>query len=106
MWPTWPQVGLPNREKIDAKIDQKIDAFQDRFLSDFGGFWEGTWKQVGTRIDQKSMPVAKGDFLKNRAIPAAGARFFKIRGSKLEAKSDQKSARWDGKSSQDQSKRH
>ena len=37
------------------------------------------------------MPVAKHDFLKNRALPAAGARFFKIRGSKLGAKTDQKS---------------
>ena len=47
--------------------------------------------QVGTKIDQKSMPVAKHDFLKNRVLPAAGARFFKIQGVKLGAKIDQKS---------------
>ena len=77
MWPTWRQLGLPNRgkidEKIDAKIDPKIDAFQDRFLKQFGRFWEGKLKQVGTKIDQKSMPSAKSDFLKNRALAAAGA---------------------------------
>ena len=65
--------------------------FKIDFWIDFGGFWEGKWKQVGTKIDQKSMPVAKHDFLKNRALPAVGARFFKIRGSKLGAKIDQKS---------------
>ena len=61
------------------------------FWEDFGGFLEPKWSHVGTKIDQKSMPVAKSDFLKNRALPAAGARFFKIRWSKLGAKIDQKS---------------
>ena len=38
------------------------------FWKDFGGFWEAKWNQVGTKIDQKSMPIAKSDFLKNRAL--------------------------------------
>ena len=63
------------------------------FWEDFGGFWEPKWSHVGTKIDQKSMPVAKNDFLKNRALPAAGARFFKIRGSKLGANIDQKTVK-------------
>ena len=49
-------------------MPSKID-----FWSDFGGFLERKWRQVGTQIDQKSMPIAKSDFLKNRALPAVGA---------------------------------
>ena len=37
------------------------------------------------------MSTSKGDFLKNRALAAAGARFFRFGGSKLGAKIDQKS---------------
>ena len=58
------------------------------FWKDFRGFWQGKWKQVGTKIDQKSMPSAKNDFLKNRALAAAGARFLRFWGSKLGAKID------------------
>ena len=61
------------------------------FWKDFDGFWEGKWRQVGTKIDQKSMSSAKSDFLKNRALAAAGARFLRFWGSKLGAKIDQKS---------------
>ena len=61
------------------------------FWKDFGGFWEGTWSQVSSSINQKSMPIAKNDFLKNRALAAAGARFLRFWGSKLGAKTDQKS---------------
>ena len=43
------------------------------FWEDLGGFWEPKWSHVGTQIDQKSMPIAKSDFLKNRALPAVGA---------------------------------
>ena len=60
------------------------------FREDFGGFWKAKWSQVGTKIDQKSMPIAKCDFLKNRALAAAGARFLRFWGSKLGAKIDQK----------------
>ena len=54
----------------------------------FGGFWKAKWSQIGTKIDQKSMPIAKCDFLKNRALAAAGARFLRFWGSKLGAKID------------------
>ena len=33
----------------------------------FCRFWEAQWTQVGTKIDHKSIPIAKSDFLKNRA---------------------------------------
>ena len=64
------------------------------FRMDFGtifvGFYKGKWKQVGNKIYQKSMSTAKSDFLKNRALAAAGARFFRFWGSKLEPKTNQK----------------
>ena len=33
------------------------------FWQDFKGFWEPEWSHVGTEIIQKSMPIAKNDFL-------------------------------------------
>ena len=72
------------------------------FWKDFGGFLEAKWRHVGTKIDQKSMPTSKSDFLKNRTLAAAGARFFRFGGSKLEVKANQKSIKkWsqDGKAS-------
>ena len=77
-----------NGLKTDAKIDQNFDGFRDRFLKDFSGFLAPKWSQVGTKIDQKSMPIAKCDFLKNRALAAAGARFLRFWGSKLGIKID------------------
>ena len=56
--------------------------------TDFNGFGDGKRSQVGTTIDQKSMPSAKNDFLKNRALAAAGARFLRFWGSKLGVKID------------------
>ena len=110
------------------KSIEKSMPFEIDFWRDFGGFWEGKWRQVGTQIDQKSMPIAKSDFLKNRALPAVGAWFFRFGGSKLGANIDQKSIKkrsqdgkatwhrffidfngfwdpsWEAKSSQDRSK--
>ena len=95
MWPTWPQVGFQNRAKIDKKSMQKsIEKsmpFEIDFWRDLGGFWEGKWRQVGTKFYQKSMSSAKSDFLKNRALAAAGARFLRFWGSKSGVKIDQKS---------------
>ena len=47
---------------------------------------EGKWRQVGTKIDQKSMPVAKRDFLLNRALPAAGLEKWRSGGPSWEQK--------------------
>ena len=33
------------------------------FWKDFGGFWEGKWSQVGTKIHQKLVSVAKRLFV-------------------------------------------
>ena len=104
--PSWGVLGrhgaLLSRLKIDVKIDQKNNAFQDRFLCDFTGFWEGKWRHVGPKIEQKSMPTSKSDFLKNRALPAAGARFSRFWVSNLGIKINEKSIqKWnqDGKAS-------
>ena len=72
------------------KSIEKSMPFEIDFCREVGGFWEGKWRQVGTQIDQKSMPIAKSDFLKNRALAAAGARFLRFWASKLGVKIDQK----------------
>ena len=88
MGPTWLPKRRQNGLKTDAKIDQNFDGFRDRFLKDFNGFLAPKWSQVGTKINQKSMPIAKCDFLKNRALAAAGALFLRSWGSKLGIKID------------------
>ena len=54
MWPTWPQVGLPNRSKIDKKSMPKsiknLMHLGIDFWVDLGGFWEGKWSHVGTKF--------------------------------------------------------
>ena len=64
MAPSWP----PNRSKIEEKSMQKsiektmhlgID-----FWKDFGGFLDEKWRHVGTKIEPKSIPTSKSDFLK------------------------------------------
>ena len=94
-WPTWLQLGSQNGAKMVQKSIKILIIFWMPlgidFLSNFDRFFDPKWRQVGTKIDQKSMSTSKGDFLKNRALPAAGARFFKIRVAKLGAKIDQKS---------------
>ena len=82
--PTWR--GLQNRGQIEKTSMQKSMPAKIDFWWDLDGFWEGKWRQVGTKIDKKSMSVAKSDFLKNRALAVAGARFLRFQGSKLGVK--------------------
>ena len=53
-WPTWRQVGSPNRAKIHKKSTQKSIkksmAFKNDFLLDFDSFLGGKWSQVGSKI--------------------------------------------------------
>jgi len=74
-------VKKPMQKSIKNLMHLKID-----FWSDFNGFGDGKRSQVGTTINQKSMPSAKNDFLKNRALAAAGPRFLRFSGSKLGVK--------------------
>ena len=57
------------------------------FWKDLEGFWKPKWNHVGTHIDQKSMALAENEFLKNRALPAAGAWFLGSGGPSWEQKS-------------------
>ena len=84
------------------------------FWEDFGGFWGGKWSQVGTKIDQKSMRIAKTIFLNKLYFEDSGGlnrsqldpkirlafegilawifdRFWWILGAKLGGKTDPKS---------------
>ena len=71
------------------------------FWEDLGGFWEPKWSHVGTKFDEKSMPIAKSDFLKNRCFSLGKTTIFKVRGvqvgNKNRLKIDQKrSSTWEG----------
>ena len=59
-WPTWPQVGLKHRAKIDKKSiqksTQKLMHLGIDFWKDFGGL---KWSQVGTKIEPKNDVAAK-----------------------------------------------
>ena len=46
------------------------------FWRDFGGFLEAKWRHVGTKIDQKSMPTWKSDFLKKPCFSLGKTKFF------------------------------
>ena len=63
-------------------------------MGDFGEFWELRWSHVGTQINQKSMPIAKIDFLENHRFSLGKTNIFKVRGvqvgSKNRSKIDQK----------------
>ena len=67
-WPTWLQVGLQIRSKIDEKSMQKsikkTTYLGIEFWKDLGGFLDAKWRHVGTKVDQKSMPTSNNDFLK------------------------------------------
>ena len=71
------------------------------FWKDFGGFWEGKWSQVGTKIHQKLVSVAKRLFLKKPCFSLGKTYILKVRGvqvgSKNRLKIDQKmKSTWEG----------
>ena len=66
------------------------------FFRDCGGFEEVKWSQVGIKIGRKSNVNLEKRFSENRTPAAAGARFFKFKGSKLGPKINQKTfKKWD-----------
>ena len=52
------------KKKSKQKAIKKLMHLGIDFWKDFDGFWKEKWRQVGTKIDQKSMPTSKSDFLK------------------------------------------
>ena len=89
-WPTWLQVGLPNRSKIEEKSMQKsIEKTMHLgigFWMDFGGFLEAKWRHVGTKIDQKSMPTWKSDFFKKPCFSLGKTMILRVQGSEVGGK--------------------
>ena len=47
-----------------SKSIKKSMPFKIGFWIDVGGFLKEKWRHVGTKIEQKSMPTSKSDFLK------------------------------------------
>ena len=71
------------------------------FWKDLGRFWEPKWSHVGTQINQKSMTLAKNEFLKNHCFASGKNTILKVRGvqvgSKNRLKIDQKrNSTWEG----------
>ena len=60
------------------------------FWKDFGGFWMPKRGKVESKMGSKIDVNFERRLLYNRALPAAVARFFEIRGSKVGAKMKQK----------------
>ena len=82
--PRWPKKSIPN--SIIFLMSLGIDVWVE-----FGGFLVPKWSQVGTNMGSKIDVNLEWRFLKNRALAAAGARFFIIGASKLRRKIDRKS---------------
>ena len=56
------------------------------FWEDLGGFWKPKWSHVGTQIHEKSIPIAKSDFLKNHGFSLGKTTIFKVRGVQVGSK--------------------
>ena len=56
------------------------------FWEDFGGFWRAKWSQVGTKIDKKSMPIAKYDFFEKSCSGCSLGSIIVILGVEVESK--------------------
>ena len=89
-WPTWLQLGPQDGAKIAQKSIQKpikktmhlgID-----FWKDFGAFLEEKWRHVGTKIEQKSMPTSKSDFLKKPCFSLGKTMILRVQGIEVGGK--------------------
>ena len=75
--------------------------FKIGFWSDFNGFLKEKWRHVGIKIEQKSMPTSKSDFLKKLRFSLGKTMILKVLGievgSQNPSKIDQKSiSTWEG----------
>ena len=71
------------------------------FWKDFGGLLEAKWKHVGTKIENKSMPTSKRDFLKTPCFSLGKTMILRVQGIEVGRKNqwkiDQKmESRWEG----------
>ena len=56
------------------------------FWKDVGELLEEKSKHVGTKIEQKSMPTSKGDFLKTLRFPLGKTLILRVQGIKVGGK--------------------
>ena len=56
------------------------------FWKDFGGFLEEKWRHVGTKIEQKSMPTSKSDFLKKPCFSLGKTMILRVQGIEVGSK--------------------
>ena len=68
------------QKSIEKSMHLGID-----FWKDFGGFLEEKWTHVGTKIEQKSMPTSKSEFLKKLCFPLGKAMILKVQGIEVGA---------------------
>ena len=89
MAPSWLPKSKQNQRKNNAKIDRKIDASWNRFLEGFWWILEAKWRHLGTRIEQKSMPTSKKEFLKklllsiDQGTTSSRSILFDLKGKKI-----------------------
>ena len=91
-WAVLPSKMVPESEKIRHQNQLKFGCLLgSAFYWIFSNFWSQHGSKLGPTSIKKSMSTSKSDFFKIRTLAAAGARFFRFGGSKLEVKSDQNS---------------
>ena len=56
------------------------------FWEDFGEFSEEKWRHVGTKIEQKSMPTSKSDFLKKPRFSFGKTMILTVQGIEVGSK--------------------
>ena len=83
---SWLRKSSEPFKKTTRKLFKKATPSKIEFSSDVGGFLKGKRRQVGTIINQKSMPVAKSDFLKNLGLVRAVARCSRVWGVEVGSK--------------------
>ena len=56
------------------------------FWKDFDGFLMETWRHVGTKINQKSIPTSKSEFLKTLCFSLGKTMILKVQGMEVGGK--------------------
>ena len=56
------------------------------FWKDFGRFLEAKWRHVGTKIEQKSKPTSKSDFLKKHCFSLGKTMILRVQGIEVGGK--------------------
>ena len=68
------------QKSIEKVMHLEIDFWKN------GGFGEEKWRHVGTKIDQKSMPTWKSDFLKKHCFSLEKTMILRVQGVEVGGK--------------------